>query len=269
MNCQSLAATLAALVISLPALAADKATDKVLATVDGHKITQSMLDTYAMQRGAPSPADVNPEQKERLVTELINREILFQKALAEKKDKDAQAQQELDSARRNILASFIIRGLTEGKNAVTDEVVKEEYNKYVATLSNKEYQARHILLTSEADAKAVIAELDKGGDFKKLAEDKTTDTSSKTSGGDLGWFRPEQMVKPFSDALAKLEKGQYTKAPVQTDFGWHVIKLDDTRPVDPPPFTAIKDQLAQKVRADRVTNYLEEMRKKAKIEMMK
>ncbi len=255
---------LCSLFCATPLLAADK----VIATVDGNKITQAMLDVYALQRGAPSSSDVDQEQRDKLLQELINREILYQKAMAGKMEKNAQVQLELDSARRNILASQVIRNLAEGDKELTDEFLTAEYNKYIATLSNTEFKARHILVDSEEGAKSIVAELDKGTDFIKLAEEKS-DGPSKSAGGDLGWFRSEQMVKPFSDAVAKLEKGKYTKTPIKTEFGWHVILLEDTRTISPPPFSAIKDQLAQKIRTERITNFLADVRKTAKIDIAK
>jgi len=250
--------------LTLAVISPLQAADKVIATVDGSKITQEMLDIYALQRGAPTPADVTPEQREKLLQELINRELLYQKALAGQVEKNARIKLELDSARRNILASQVIRDLSEGEQAITEEVLIAEYNKYIDTLTNTEYKARHILVAQEDSAKSIISELDKGADFTKLAKEKS-EGPSKSEGGDLGWFRPEQMVKPFSESLIKLEKGKYTKSPVQTEFGWHVILLEDTRTIDPPPFSAIKDQLAQKINTERVTSFIGDVRKSAKI----
>ena len=132
-------------------------------------------------------------------------------------------------------------------------------------MTGKEYKARHILVKTEDEAKAVVKQLDDGSDFAKLAKEKSTGPSGKT-GGDLGWFRPQQMVPPFSDAVAAMKKNTYTKKPVKTQFGWHVIKLEDLRDVQPPKFEDIKDQVKTIVQTKRVQKYVKSLRDKAKID---
>lgn len=240
----------------------------VLATVDGVEITQEMLESYALQRGAPSRDAINADQKRKLLKELIDRELLYKEAVNQGLDKTRHAKSEIDSARRNILASMVIRNLNSADKAITEQMLKDAYNDFVKTLSNKESKARHILVSSREIAEALIKELDKGADFAKLAGEKS-EGPSKTAGGDLGWFRAEEMVPPFAEALGKLKKGHYTKTPVQTQFGWHIILLEDTRAIEPPPFESLKKQLHEKVSNDRISDYLKSLNDKAKIVISK
>ena len=134
-------------------------------------------------------------------------------------------------------------------------------------MSLKEYKARHILTTTETEAQAVIAQLNKGANFATLAKEKSIDTSSAQNGGELGWFSPDQMVKPFADAVEKLKKGSYTQTPVHTQYGWHVILLQDVRAVQPPPFDEVKDQVRGIMQNRIIGEYIDGLRKKAKIQI--
>ena len=147
----------------------------------------------------------------------------------------------------------------------TEEELKAEYDARVAELPKAEYRARHILVDDEAKAKDMIVQLDKGGSFEKLATDNSKDGSA-TEGGDLGWFSPGQMVKPFSDAVQQLEVGKYTATPVKSEFGWHVIKLEETRPTTPPPYDAVKAQIGPMVNQKKFEAHLKELVKAAKVE---
>lgn len=242
--------------------------ETVLATVNGKKITAEMLESYGIQRGAPDRNSISPDQARQLLNELIDRELLYKEAIDQGLDKTRQAVSEIESARRNILASIVIRNLNSAENQITDKVLIDAYNDYIKTLDTRETKARHILVSTREAAEAIIKELDKGADFAKLASEKS-EGPSKTAGGDLGWFRPSEMVDPFAKALEGMKKGSYSKKPVQTQFGWHVILLEDTRKVDPPPFPSIKGQIAQKVQSERIENYLQSLRKKAKIDVKK
>lgn len=250
--------------VTLPSavLAAD--TSKVLATVDGHKITQDMFDRYQRRRNLPQ--NMNPQQqKEVLLTELVNRQLIVQDAEAKKLHKAEDVKVEIEEQRLNILASAMLKK-TASNTKVTDKQLHSAYDKYIKELGNVEFKARHILLSTEKDAKDVIAELNKGGDFAKLAETKSVGPSA-SSGGDLGWFQPTQMVKPFSDAVGKMKKGDISKTPVNTQFGWHVIKLEDTRKLPPPAFEDIKSQLEMRMQSQIIEGYIDSLRKKAKISM--
>lgn len=238
------------------------AEDKVLATVNGKKITEADVHDYTKMRQGGSPQSL---PQDLLVQELVNRELISQDAKKRGLDKDKDYRTVLENQQKNLLAAYAMQKTIQAKGEVTEEMLRAEYDKSMKGLSNKEFQAKHILVDKEDDAKAAIKALEGGADFTKLATEKTTDPN----GPDLGWFRPEQMVKPFSDAVKTLKKGEYTKAPVQTQFGWHVIMLEDTREVPPPEFDSLKDQIRTSVINKRIQEYIESLRKGAKIEVSK
>ena len=148
---------------------------------------------------------------------------------------------------------------------VSESDTKAAYEKFKTELGDKEYNARHILVASEAEAKDVIAQLNKGGDFSKIAKEKSIDPGSKEKGGDLGWFALGGMVKPFSEAVSKLQKGKLSTDPVQTQFGWHVIKLDDIRELKAPPYDKVKDNLQKQLGQRQLEKMLTDLRAKATI----
>lgn len=236
----------------------------VLATVNSTAITQHMFDLYSKQRGVENAGKIPADQKKRLVDELVNRELLFRAALEQKLESKPDVSAELDNARMNILASNAVRNEIEVRSAISDDKLKEEYQSFLKGLSGLEYKTRHILVDNEDKAKALVAELDKGGDFAKLANDNAT---GAPDGGELEWFSPDDMIKPFVDAVVKLKKDQYTKAPVQTQYGWHIIQLQDTRKVPPPAFEDVKEQLLMNARNTQIENFLKGLRAKAKIEV--
>ncbi|MDI1232639.1 MAG: peptidylprolyl isomerase, partial [Methylobacter sp.] len=153
-------------------------------------------------------------------------------------------------------------------NPVTDAEVKAEYDSKIAAEKGTEFKARHILVKTEAEAKKLITELGKGADFAKLANKNSLDAKESQNGGDLGWFSAAQMVVPFSEAVAALEKGKYTKEPVKTQFGFHVILKEDSRPVTPPPLEAVKEQLTPFLQRKKVQDMIETLRKQAKVEIL-
>jgi len=254
---------LTAAAISGSASAAEPSTSKVIATVNGSDITEWTLERYAAQRGmaAESPKG---RQRQALLEELINRELIYQDAISIGIDKAPAIQAEIEHQRINIIASSMLNRSSD-RFAVSEADLKKEYDQRKDELGGKEMKARHILLENEADAKAVIAELDKGADFAKLAGKRSTGPSA-VNGGDLGWFKVGQMVKPFSDAAAKLKKGSYTKTPVKTQFGWHVILLEDTRAVNPPKLEDVKEQIRVGLQNKLIEDYIAQLRSTAKIE---
>ena len=163
-----------------------------------------------------------------------------------------------------MLAELLYKKSTEGKEP-TEAELKAMYDERVAEMPKSEYHARHILVADEAKAKDLIAQLDKGADFEKLAKENSTD-SSAAEGGDLGWFLSAQMVKPFSDAVEQLEQGKYTATPVKSDFGWHVIRLEGTRATTPPAYETVKEQLGPMVNQKKFEKQLEDLVKAAKVE---
>ena len=195
---------------------------------------------------------------------MVAAEAALQKGL----DKTPEVQDQLDGVRQSVLANAYVQDFVK-TNPVTDEALRAEYDRIKASVSGTEYKARHILVEKEAEARDIIARLKKDpGAFAKIAADKSKDPGSKTRGGDLGWFDAQRMVPEFGEALRKLEKGQITTEPVKTQFGYHVIALDDTRPIEPPPFDAVKPQLSQQVQQQALKKQLDDLKAKAKIEIV-
>jgi len=244
-------------------LAADK---DIVAIVNGANITEWTLKRYAGQRGLP-PTMPKGQQRAALIEELINRELIYQDAVSIGIDQTPAIINEVAHQRVNLIASSMLNRSSD-RFAVSDEELKKEYENRKGELGGKELKARHILLENEDDAKTVIAELDKGADFATLASKKSTGPSAG-DGGDLGWFSTEQMVKPFSDAANKLEKGSYSKTPVKTQFGWHVILLEDTRLVNPPSFDEVREQIRVGLQNKLIETYIASLRETAKIEQKK
>jgi len=262
----TLALSLAAIFYSLgtSALMAAPASSKVLAVVNGETITEDGLKIYTSQRNV-SPG-TPPQSGKRILEEMINMVVLSQDARAQKLTERNDTREILQLQRNSYLASIAVQQHVS-KNPVSDAELKDEYDQQVASASSSmEFNARHILLESEVAAKAVIAELDKGADFVELAKTKSTGPSGK-SGGSLGWFGPQDMVPPFSQATAKLAKGSYSKAPVKTQFGWHVILLEDTRESKPPSFEEVRNQLKAMADNRRARDYISSLREKAKVEI--
>lgn len=205
--------------------------------------------------------------KQQLIDELVQRELLVQGATGKQLQSSPEVVKQLEMAKRSILAQALIKNYLE-TNPIKDEDLKAEYDKQIGGQDKTEYKARHILVKTEDEAKKIIEQLDKGKDFADLAKKNTTDPSGKDSGGDLGWFGAKQMVAPFSEAVAGLEKGKYTKAPVQTQFGFHVILREDSREQTPPPFDSVKEQLKPMVQRAKIEAMLKSLRDTAKVEVL-
>jgi peptidyl-prolyl cis-trans isomerase C len=242
---------------------ADNLANNSIVSINGIQINEWTLNRYARQRGLPAEMP-QAKQREILLEELINRELIYQNAVEIGVDKAPAIQAEIHHQRINIIANSMLNR-SSSRFAVSDSELKKEYENRKTELGGKEFKARHILLKKESEAKAVIAELDKGADFATLAGTKSTGPSA-TNGGDLGWFQRSQMVSAFSDAAAALKKGQYTSAAVQTQFGWHVILLEDNRTVAPPAFDEIKEQIRVGMQGKLMEAYIAGLRKTAKIE---
>lgn len=240
-----------------------QAADTNVATVNGKPIKQSLVD-YISKDATARGQNVDANVRSIIVNKLISSELVVQEAQKQGLDKqpDYIAKEEL--LRRELLVNTYIENFLK-KNTVSEADIKAEYEKFKAQVGDKEFSARHILVSTEAEAKDVIAQLGKGGDFAKLAKEKSKDPGSKDKGGALGWFPPAAMVKPFSDAVGTLKKGQVTQTPVQTQFGWHVIKLEDTRTAQPPAYDKVKDNLKKQVQQRNLEKMLNDLRAKAKI----
>jgi peptidyl-prolyl cis-trans isomerase C len=238
-----------------------------VATVNGKQIKQSVYD-YIAKDATSRGQKVDAPVKEAIVNKLIDSEIVYQEAQKLGLDKQADYQAREELARRELLTSVYLQDYVK-KNPISDADTKAAYEQYKKAYGDKEYSARHILVKTEAEAKDLIAQLGKGGDFAKLAKEKSLDPGSKEKGGDLGWFSPATMVKPFSDAVATLSKGAVSPTPVQTQFGWHVIKLVDTRAAQPLAYDKVKEGLQKNLQQRNLEKMMTELRSKAKIDIAK
>jgi peptidyl-prolyl cis-trans isomerase C len=235
----------------------------VVATVNGAPLMKSVIDIYATQRKASQGEGEQPNDQE-ILNEVISLELMRQEGVSKGLDTSPTVVATLDQQTRTLLAGAAIRDYVQ-KNPISDEQARQVYDKEIGKPTT-EYNARHILVKTREEAEAIIVLLDKGGDFDALAKEKSTDTSA-SEGGKLGWFSGAQMVQPFADALATLQKGSYTKEPVQTQFGWHVILLEDTRDSTPPAFDDIKDRLKVLVANQQLQQHIQQIREAAKIEI--
>ena len=236
----------------------------VVATVNGAAITEQALALYQQQRHSRRPNDPTGQDRDAVLHEMINLELARQAGVAQGLDQQADIQLQIEQQRRAVIAAAAIQHQLQSK-PVTDAELKQLYDDNVG--DGKEYKARHILVEEQDKALGLIGELDGGADFSELAKQHSTGPSGKT-GGELGWFSADQMVEPFSDALAGMEKGSYSKEPVQTQFGWHVIMLDDTRESEVPAFEQVKSQLQMMAQNQQVQDYVAGLRSSATIEIM-
>jgi peptidyl-prolyl cis-trans isomerase C len=237
------------------------AADKAAVTINGTVIKQSTIDTFMQQRATQGAPDT-PEMRKALLDELVSREVVRQAAIKEGLDKKPEVQMQLELSQQNILLSAYVQNYAKN-HPITDDMIKAEYDKLKAQMGDKQYRARHILVADKKEADAITAQLKKGANFEKLAQQKSKDSSGK-NGGDLGWNVPAAYVKPFGDALLALKKGETTKQAVQSQFGWHVIKLEDVK--DAPGLEEIKQNLTQGLQQQQLQKMAAELKAKAKIE---
>lgn len=256
-----LAASMLAFALAGPAVAADPTADTVVATVNGTDITLGNLIAARMALPAQYQSLPDDVLLKGLLDQVIQQVALSQTAEKTKVKGDDLA---MENENRGYLASVLLSSVAD--KAVTDEALKKAYDdKYAKAAPSTEYQAAHILVKSEDEAKAIKADLDKGGDFAAIAKEKSTDKGSAANGGDLGWFGTGMMVKPFEDAVVKLKKGEVS-GPIQTDFGWHIIKLNDTRVAAAPKFDDVKQELAGDLRQKAVEAEIKSIEDASKIE---
>jgi peptidyl-prolyl cis-trans isomerase C len=239
------------------------AEDKSAALVNGVSIPQARIDLRVKAAAAQGQAD-SPELRKAIRDDMINLEVMAQEAVKAGLDKNADVVQQVELAKQSVLVGAFVQDYAKN-HPISEDQLKQEYDKLKAKLGNKEYNTRHILVETEAEAKDIIAQLGKKAKFEKLAA-KSKDTGSAAQGGSLGWAVPGNFVPEFANALLNLKKGEYTKIPVQSQFGWHVIKLDDTRELKVPPFEEVKAQLQQRLQQQSIKKAIDELRAKAKIE---
>jgi peptidyl-prolyl cis-trans isomerase C len=244
--------------LALPALAQN------VAIVNGKPVPTARVDMLKAQL-AKSGRPVGAEMEGQLKDEVIAREIFMQEAQKRGLDATDDFKQQMELARQTLLIRELFADYQKA-NPVTDAEIKAEYDKFAAANSGKEYHARHILVESEAQAKTIIAQLKKGAKFEDLAKKESKDPGSGANGGDLDWANANSYVPEFSAALVKLKKGETTATPVKTQFGWHVIRLDDVRDAQLPKLEDVKPQIAQELQKQKLAKFQEDLRKSAKIE---
>ena len=251
------AATLLAL-YGAPALAQN------IAIVNGKPVPSARVEALA-QQVARSGRPVTPDMQGQLKEEVIAREVFSQAAQAMGLDATEDFKAQMEQVKQSILIRELFAAY-QAKNPVSDADLKAEYDRYVAMNAGKEYKARHILVEKEDQAKALLAQLKKGAKFEDLAKKSSKDPGSAVKGGELDWANPASYVKEFSDALAALGKGKTTETPVKSQFGFHIIRLDDVREANMPKFDEVKPQISQHLTQQNLAKYQEELRSKAKIE---
>ena len=272
LNMKSFAVAIAVAIFATAAIAQTKAekaekTAKSAASglsVNGVAIPQAYFDAMNRERelsGQPS----TPEIAQAIKEELINREILLQAARKKGLEKDAAIAAQMDMARQAVLIRAYFDNYVKS-NPITDAALKTQYDAIAAQMGNKEYKARHVLVDNEDEAKAIIVSLGRGESFEKLAKDKSKDTGSKDNGGDLDWGPAGRYVPEFGNALKALQKGETSKTPVKTQYGFHVIRLDDVRDLKVPSFEEAKPNLLQRAQQEQVANLVKSLRDRAKIE---
>ncbi len=249
------------LVLALAITLAAPAALAQVAKVNGVSIPQTRADEFMREVASQGRPD-SPELREMVKQELISREVMSQEAVRLGLNKKPEVSAQVDLARQNILVGAYISEMAR-RHPVTDDALQKAHERFKDSPAASEYKARHILVSTEAEAKTIITQLKGGADFSKIAAEKSNDEGNKAQGGELQWAVPTNYVRPFAEALARLKKGQMTETPVQTNFGWHVIRLDDLRPLS---FEAIKPQLQQVVQRENMQKIVSDLRAKAKVE---
>jgi peptidyl-prolyl cis-trans isomerase C len=248
----------ASLCVALPAFAQN------VAVVNGKPVPKARVDALASQL-SKAGRPVGPEMNDQLKEEVIAREVFMQEAQKRGLDASDDYRNQLELARQTVLIRELFADYQK-KNPVTDDEIKSEYDKFAAANGGKEYRARHILVETEPEAKKIIADLKKGAKFDDIAKKQSKDPGSGAQGGDLDWGNANSYVPEFSQALVKLNKGQTTQEPVKTQFGYHVIRLDDVRTAQLPKLDDVKPQIAQQLQQQKLAKFQQDLRAGAKVE---
>lgn len=236
-----------------------------VAVVNGVPLSRALYNAYAQQRQARMGDADTPEGRQALIDMLVSHELLLQQAQKQKLLDDPQVAQQIEMMKRNVLFNAVLRKVLADK-APSEADIKKEYDKMIGEMGKKEYKARHILVDSEDKAKSLTEQLKKGGNFAELAKANSSDGSA-AEGGDLGWFTPDMMAPAFGEAVSKLQKGKFTEQPVKTEYGWHIILLEDVRDTTPPPLEEVRPQIMQALQSQIISDYLDQLRKEAKVEI--
>ena len=250
--------------IAIALLATSAVWAQNVAIVNGKPVPSARVEALTQQVAAQG-RPVTPEMQAQIKDEVINREVLMQEAQKRGIDASDDYKVQLELARQAIMIRALFADFQK-KNPVTDAEVKAEYDKFAAANGGKEYRARHILLEKEDDAVKMIAAIKKGSKFDDLAKKNSKDPGSGANGGDLDWANPTSYVKEFSEAMLKLEKGKMTDTPVKSQFGYHIIRLDDTRQAQLPPMEQVKPQITQQLAQQRLAKFQQDVRSAAKVE---
>lgn len=245
-------------VVTLAACGLSTSGAETVVTVNGIDIDSTVFDAYLESRFQKPAAQATEEDRATVERELSDIYLLTTTPKAEEFADDPKIKAQLELQYRGTIAQAVARDYVES-NPATDAEILAEYEAEIEQLSGKQYKARHILVQTQAEAQDLIAQLNDGGDFEALARENSTGPSGP-NGGDLGWFAPEQMVKPFADAVVALEDGQVTSEPVQTQFGWHVILREESRANEPPTLDSVRDAIKQRVEQTKFQDYMQSLR---------
>ena len=251
------------MMLALIAVAAAPVFAQNVATVNGKAIPASKVDQVVKQVVAQGQQPDSPQLREMIKKDLIGREVLIQEADKQGFGTKAEVKAAIENARQSIIINAMLADYLK-KNPVKEADMKAEYDKYKAAMGEKEYHSRHILVATEQEAKDIIAKLKNGGKFEELA--KVSKDGSANNGGDLGWMTPGKLVKPFADAMVALKNGEITQTPVKTEFGYHVIKMEESRAVKLPSFEEVKGQINEAMQQRKIAALREELTAKAKIQ---
>ncbi|RYF19245.1 MAG: peptidylprolyl isomerase [Comamonadaceae bacterium] len=244
--------------IALPAAAQN------VAIVNGKAVPKARVDMLSQQL-AKAGRPVDPTMQSQLKDEVIAREIFMQEAQKRGLDATDDFKAQIELARQTILIRELFADYQQ-KNPVTDAEIKAEYDKFVSANGGKEFKARHILVENEDQAKKIIGDLKKGQKFEDIAKKQSKDAGSGANGGDLDWATAASYVPEFAEAMVKLKKGELTQAPVKSQFGWHVIRVDDIREAQLPKLEEVRPQIAQQLQQQKLAQFQENLRKSAKVE---
>ncbi|MBC3875841.1 peptidylprolyl isomerase [Undibacterium flavidum] len=246
---------------------AEGAASVIAATVNGKPISTKQVDMIMKQQAAQGMPD-NPEMRKMIIDNLAMASLVAQEATKKGLDKSGEIAEQLEMMKTNVLAQGFVDDYMKN-TPVTDADYKAEYEKIKAATTGNEFSARHILVEKEDEAKAIIAKLKKDVKvFAALAKAQSKDPGSKDKGGELGWFDPRGMVPEFGNAVAKLEKGKFTEEPVKSQYGYHVIILDDSRAKEAPSLDQVKPRLTQQIQQQNLKKFLDGLKEKAKIEIV-
>jgi peptidyl-prolyl cis-trans isomerase C len=260
------AAALLALAACKPQTGSDAAVDHgpPVATVDGRTIGRDTYEFYVKGIAGKPSTELSADQRDQVLENLVRAQVIAEEAEKEGLNKDKDTAALLELSRLNVLQQALSEKYLKDKKA-TEQEMRAEYETQVGSSSRQEYHAKHILVATSSFAEKIVKDLEKGAKFEDVAKRESMD-SSKDNGGDVGWFTPDRMVKPFADAVLALKPGEFTHTPVQTQYGWHIIKLEETRDVAPPAFDQVKGRLEQMVQAKKFKTYVDGLMKTAKVE---